>query len=105
MASTSATATALAPATKHPLATQGHVSGEILRALRQQHNLTLRQVAAATQRIAGAQDNEEFSISPGRLSQVENKGVVPSIFRLYSLAIVYHVDLRDLISWFGVPRE
>jgi transcriptional regulator with XRE-family HTH domain len=105
MASTSATATALAPIRAHPLETQGHVSGEILRALRQQHHLTLRQVAAATQRIAGVQDNEEFSISPGRLSEIENKGAVPSIFRLYSLATVYQVDLRELISWFGVPRE
>lgn len=76
-----------------------------MRALRQQQNLTLRQVAAATRHIAGTQDNEEFSISAGRLSQIENKGVVPNIFRLYSLSVVYHVDLRELISWFGVPHD
>ena len=84
--------------------TYGRTSGEILHALRQHRGLTLRDVAAATQQIAERQKNEEFSISAGRLSEIENKGAVPNIFRLYSLSVVYQVDLKELLTWFGVPQ-
>jgi len=90
-----ATAPTLAPGT----------SGEKLRAVRLLRNLTVREVASATRRIAERQDHEEFSISAGRLSEIENKGAVPNIYRLYSLAVVYQVDLREMLSWFGVPRD
>ena len=105
MATTSGTATALAPVKAHPLETQGQVWRDIARARRHQLNLTLRQVAAATQQIAGMQDNEEFSISPGRLSQIENKGVVPNIFRRIPWQSSTKWISTKLISWFGVPRD
>jgi hypothetical protein len=28
--------------------------------------------------------------------------LVPSIFRLYSLSIVYRCDLREILAWYGI---
>jgi transcriptional regulator with XRE-family HTH domain len=98
-------APAVARSNEPSLEIRGCTSGELLRTLRKQQHLVLRDVAEATRRIAKAQDNEEFAISPGRLSQVENKGAVPSIYRLYALSVVYHIDLRELLYCFRIPRE
>ena len=77
-------------------------AGLNLRASRERLGLTMRDVETATARIAERHGNDEFSVSPSRLSDIETKGLVPSIFRLYSLAVVYRCDLRDLLSWYGI---
>ena len=76
--------------------------GQNLRVTREQLGLTMRDVETASARIAQKHSNDEFSIPPSRLSDFETKGVVPSIFRLYSLAVIYRRDIRELFSWFGV---
>jgi hypothetical protein len=53
--------------------------------------------------IASRLQNDEFAISPGRLSQIENDHAVPNVYRLYSLSVVLQVDLHDLLRRFGVP--
>jgi transcriptional regulator with XRE-family HTH domain len=102
-----ASATGLAPVPATPRSQPwgtGLSSGEKLRLRRHEQRLTLRQVSLATHRVALNQNNEEFAISPGRLSEVETKGVVPNIYRLYSLATVYEVSFRELLAWFGIPQ-
>lgn len=103
--SESATGSAFAVKTKPQIELDGRTSGELLRALRKRRRLTLRDVTNLTRQIAEVQDNEEFAISPGRLSEIENKGVVPGIYRLYALGVVYRTDLRELLYCFGIPRE
>jgi len=76
--------------------------GQNLRVLRDQLGLTMRDVEQASQRLAEKHGNDEFAIPPSRLSDIETKGVVPSIFRLYSFSVIYRRDLRDLLSWYGV---
>jgi transcriptional regulator with XRE-family HTH domain len=76
--------------------------GQNLRVLRDQLGLTMRDVETATLRIAEKHRNEEFSIPPSRLSDIETKGLVPSLFRLYSLAVVYRRDFRELLTWYDV---
>lgn len=53
-------------------------------------------------RICARHKNEDFAIPLSRLSDIEKKGVVPSIFRLYSLSVIYRRDFRELLSWFGI---
>jgi len=77
-------------------------AGLNLRGLRERLGLTMREVESASARIAERHGNEEFGVSPSRLSDIETKGLVPSIFRLYSLAIVYRSDLRELLAWYGI---
>ena len=77
-------------------------AGLNLRGLRERLGLTMREVESASARIAERHGNDEFGVSPSRLSDIETKGLVPSIFRLYSLAIVYRSDLRELLAWYGI---
>ncbi len=65
-------------------------AGLNLRASRERLGLTMRDVENATLRIAERHGNDEFIVSPSRLSDIETKGLVPSIYRVYSLAAVYH---------------
>jgi len=79
--------------------------GQNLRALREQLGLTMRDVESASTRIAERHGNDEFAVPPSRLSDIETKGVIPSVFRLYSLAVIYRRDMRDLLSLFGVSLD
>jgi len=77
-------------------------AGQKLRALREDLGLTIRDVETASARIADRHGNEDFAISLSRLSDIETKGMLPSIYRFYSLAVIYRLDLRELLSWYGV---
>ncbi|HTZ97377.1 MAG TPA: helix-turn-helix transcriptional regulator [Terriglobales bacterium] len=80
-------------------------TGQNLRGLREQLGLTMRDVETASERIAEKHNNDEFLIVPSRLSDFETKGVVPSIYRLYSLAVIYRRDLRELLCWYGIDLD
>jgi transcriptional regulator with XRE-family HTH domain len=76
--------------------------GARLRALREQIGLTMRDVEMASVRVAAKHKSDEYAIPPSRLSDIETKGVVPSIYRLYALAAIYHRDIREIMAFFGV---
>jgi transcriptional regulator with XRE-family HTH domain len=76
--------------------------GQSLRGLREQLGLTMRDVETASAAIAARHKSDEFAIPPSRLSDIETKGVVPSIYRLYSLSVIYRRDARELLSYYGV---
>ncbi len=63
------------------------------------------QVEAVSSQIAERRGNKQFLVPPSRLSEIETLGVVPSIYRFYSLAVAYHKDIRKLMSWFGVELD
>lgn len=77
-------------------------AGQKLRLLREQLGLTIREVEAASSRIASLKQNDEFTVNLSRLSDFETKGVVPSIFRLFSLASIYKIDFLEMLSWYGL---
>ena len=64
-------------------------AGKSLRTLREKLGLTMRDVENSSARIADKYRNEEFSIPPSRLSDIETKGIFPSIYRLYTLSVIY----------------
>src|SRR5258708_13989107 len=78
------------------------VAGLNWRGLREGLGLTRREGESASFRIAEGHGNDEFAVCPSRLSDIETKGLVPSIYRLYSLSIVYRCDLREILAWYGV---
>ncbi len=80
-------------------------AGKSLRTLRERLGLTMRNVEASSMRMAEKYRNEEFLIPRSRLSDIETKNVLPSIFRLYALAIIYRRDLRELLAWYGVDMN
>src|SRR5450755_3564659 len=77
-------------------------AGLNLRGVRERLGLTMREVESASVRIAERHGHDEFAISPSRLSDIETKGLVPSVFRLYSLAVIYRCDLREVLTWYGI---
>jgi transcriptional regulator with XRE-family HTH domain len=77
-------------------------SGRKLRELREQIGLTLRDVEIASTALAESRGIEEFIINPSRLSDVETKGVIPSIYRLYVLSVLYRADFTELLRLYGV---
>lgn len=77
-------------------------AGQKLKRIRERLGLTFRDVEEATTRIAEANGNDEFVVALSRLSDLENKGTTPSIYRMYSLCAVYRLDLDQMLAWYGV---
>lgn len=73
-----------------------------LRGLREQLGFTIRDVESASQRLAIKHGNDDFSIPLSRLSDIETKGVIPNLYRLYSLSVIYRRDYRELLAWYGI---
>lgn len=69
---------------------------------REHLNLRYRDVEEASQKLASRHKNPEYYIALSRLSDIENRGTVPSIYRLYSLCAIYRLNFSELISWYGV---
>jgi transcriptional regulator with XRE-family HTH domain len=67
-------------------------AGSMLRALREQLGLTIREVETASARIADKYGSEEYAIPLSRLSDIETKAVLPNIYKLYSLSVIYRRD-------------
>jgi len=79
--------------------------GQRLRALRETLGYRMRDVELASNQIARRFENEEFAIPPSRLSDIETKGIIPSIFRLYSFAAIYRREYRELLSFYGLELD
>lgn len=77
-------------------------AGQQLRVVREQLGLTLRDVEIASERIAARHRHRNFAISPSRLSDIEAKGGLPSIYRLHTLAVIYRRDVREILAWYGI---
>jgi transcriptional regulator with XRE-family HTH domain len=76
--------------------------GEQLKAIRVKLGITTREVEEYSRKIAEGERNEEFYVSNAWLTQVENKESVPSIFKLYSIAVIFRIKFTDLLSLFGL---
>jgi len=77
-------------------------AGFKLKQVRERLGLTLRQVEEASLDIAGAEHNLEHGVSVARLNQIENDGSLPSIYKLYSLAVVYGLGMEEMMGLYGV---
>jgi transcriptional regulator with XRE-family HTH domain len=77
-------------------------AGQKLKRARERLNLRYRDVEEASLRIAERHKNDEFVIALSRLSDIENKGTVPTIYRLYSLCAIYRLEISEVLEWYGV---
>ncbi|HLK22230.1 MAG TPA: helix-turn-helix transcriptional regulator [Bryobacteraceae bacterium] len=78
-------------------------AGQRLRRVRERLSLRFRDVEQASQKIADKYHNDEFLVPLSRLSDIENHGQIPNIFKLYSLATIYRLNFQELLEWYGVP--
>ncbi|MGH9726309.1 MAG: hypothetical protein ACRD41_14690, partial [Candidatus Acidiferrales bacterium] len=65
--------------------------GEYLKDLRNRLGITTREVEEFSRQIATDSENEDFYISNAWLTQLENKNSVPSIYKLFSLSVIYRI--------------
>jgi len=77
-------------------------SGERLREVRNRLGITTREVEDLSRTIAEDSHNEDFFISNAWLTQIENTDSVPSIYKLFSLSVIYRTKFNDLLLLFGV---
>jgi transcriptional regulator with XRE-family HTH domain len=77
-------------------------AGQKLKRARERLNLRYRDVEEASQRVAERHHSDEYVIALSRLADIENKGTVPTIYRLYSLCAIYRLDLYEVLDWYGV---
>ncbi len=80
-------------------------AGEKLKRVRERLKLTFRDVEQASQEVAARRGSDEFLIALSRLADIENKGTLPSIYRLYTLCAIYRLDFDEVLRWYGVPRD
>ena len=79
--------------------------GQLLRELRESLHFSLRDVERASYVVADHFKDHEFIIVLSRLSDIESKGVTPSVQRLCSLALIYGVPMEKLLAFYGIDFE
>jgi transcriptional regulator with XRE-family HTH domain len=76
-----------------------------LRQIRERLGLTYRDVERASLALARVHTRPQFAVHISRLADIENGGVVPSLHKLYALAVVYHLSPLKICEWYEVPLE
>lgn len=76
-----------------------------LRQARERLGLTYRDVERASCELAARRGGTDFILHISRLADIENRGVVPGLHKLYTLAAIYRLNPLDIFSWYDVPIE
>jgi transcriptional regulator with XRE-family HTH domain len=76
--------------------------GQKLRRIRERLNLRVRDVELASLKIADKYHNDDFAVLINRVSEIENRNLVPTIHKLYSLCAIYRLDFQEVLEWSGV---
>ena len=79
--------------------------GTRLRRSRERLGLTYRDVERASYELACQRGRPDFIVHLSRLADIENRDVTPSIYKLYSLAAIYHLEPHVVCQWYDVPFE
>ncbi len=77
--------------------------GQQLKRVRERLQLRYRDVAEASHRIANQRGSDKFMIGLSRLADIEQKGTVPSLYRVYSLCAIYGISPAVMLDWYGIP--
>src|SRR3974390_3087548 len=79
--------------------------GTRLRRSRERLGLTYRDVERAIYELACQRGGPDFIVHLSRLADIENRDVTPSIYKLYALAVIYHLDPKEVCEWYEVPFQ
>ena len=77
-------------------------AGTRLKELRLRVGLTLRDVEARSLKLAEEKKSRDYFISRGWLNNVENGSYTPSIYKLYSLSVIYRDSWTNVLGFFGL---
>jgi hypothetical protein len=84
------------------MADRNKKAGQRLARMRLRRGLTLYQVFQLSREVASRRRKAAFCIQPSRLSEIESKGVTPTIYKLYSISLIYECPLSKLLELYGV---
>ena len=73
-----------------------------MRGLRESLDLTMRDVRDVTKKIAKSLRNSDYTVLPSRLSDIEDKGKTPNLYRLHALSLVYDCRVEKLMKFYGI---
>jgi transcriptional regulator with XRE-family HTH domain len=74
--------------------------GQRLKNIRYRLRITTREVQELSRAIATEKRDPEYFISHARIIQIENDESTPSIYKMYSLSVIYAVKLRDILGFY-----
>lgn len=75
-----------------------------IRALREERLIKSSDIERITRTVADAKQNTDFYVSHSTLADIE-AGSIPSIHKLFSLAVCFRVPLKDLLLPFGIDSD
>ena len=73
-----------------------------MREFRKSLGLTMRDVLDMSKQIAKSLRNADYVVSPSRLSDIEDKGKTPNLYRLHALSVVYDCPIKKLLKFYGI---
>ena len=79
--------------------------GQMLKRVREELGLSMRAVESASFAIAAKFANPEFGCPISRICDIESKGVIPNIYRLFSFSAIYGKDFRELCAMYGIDWD
>jgi transcriptional regulator with XRE-family HTH domain len=81
-------------------------AGKNLRARREALGLTIRDVEAASEAIVVRHPGgTDFRIPIAQIHYIESKGVVPDIYKIFTMSVIYRLDYREILTWYGVELD
>jgi|SRR5579871_5352353 len=78
-------------------------SGKWIRSLREERSIKPSDIERTTRAIADARRNPDFYVPHSTLADIE-AGAIPSIHKLFSLALTLKVPLTELLAAFGIEE-
>ena len=76
-----------------------------LRQVREKLGLTYRDVERSSYELALRRGHPQFILHISRLADIENHGVVPSLHKLYTLGVIYHLKPSQIAAWYEAPLD
>ena len=85
-----------------PASTVSPEAGRFLRAARLRVRLSMREVERLSRRISEEKKSRDYYVSHTWLTDIEKGEFTPSIYKLYSLSIIYKCSYDEMLQIFGI---
>lgn len=77
-------------------------AGRMLKAARMRVRLSTREVERLSQKLAEEKKSQDYYISHAWLIDIEKRASTPSIYKLYSLSVIYKCGYDEILAHFGI---
>ena len=61
-----------------------------------------REIEAGCPCLFPGHQSSLFTVLINRISEIENRGLVPTLFKLYSLCAIYRLNFQEVLEWYGI---